>query len=623
MLLSLFFVASREFNFDDLQRTITPTALPEDTPKRKTKSSQRENIRIILDYDYLEGNDSMKCSYEGQTIKWNYITFTCSKEDIIDETKLSILKETFENTKNYLSKLLKVTYYNTEFDLVNNYLQFANITIKTAKNCDLYITPVLRPFGSESTIASAIYTQYYANCKRPIQGLIMVNAKFIPEEAQSESSWNSSYFYTLLHEITHILGFVESNYKNFHRPDDNTPYQTPTCELTDFYGKYHTYLITKYSHQYAMIHFGVDTFYGEYTKCDSGIELEDGGSSGTPMNHLEGRLFMTDYMVGVSLKYEGPFKRFTDATAAVLLDTGNYDLNYSMIRPIIWGNGESINDSVIKGFAEQPPLTVFPSLYYSESKTDSNHCGFDYKFIGEASFSSAYNCTETDINNALYCRASSFYNPHNSKYIGTSSVFDFVPYKSPSVACEKYYAALPGNGPCIRYYLSDRDAKFTAPGGKNLDINFTCSKENEGYLNSYRYATETSIIKYDYYCPDFERFRRSMILYESYFKTSPFSNIGDKYYTPKGSLSYESNDEPTIIIPTYKTPTTKTSTSHAKLDDGYLGTGVSKLYTIILIAAVLCGAFLIVTLVALVNKCTKSDIDYLHEDPSYEESYDE
>jgi hypothetical protein len=618
----LSFTVSHDCLHSEMQKSGEPIGTSEIKNARKVAAS-RSNFRLMFDYDKVDGYDSLKCTYEGQEITWNYRTYKCDSNDLLTDKKIEVLKGTLENVKNYAVRLLKVTHYNDVIKLVNNYPHYAEIEEKEVTECDMHITVVVRPYNSTTTIAAAVYTQYYSGCKRPIQGIIMINPKYIPEGGvQDENSWNSQYFYVLFHELTHILGFSASLYNQYHPPDSNTPHSKIICSFTDTYGKDRSFLVTPHAHKYAQIHFGVDKFYGYDKNCPSGIELEDGGGSETMNNHLEGRVYNTDYMVGLFINHDGPYERVTDATAAVLLDTGNYDVNFSMIRPILWGNGETIDGLPIKGFAEDPPLTVFPSHYYDQNKSIAS-CGFDFKFSGKPSLINKYECVDNfvDPDEKLFCKAPIFYNPHDSAKIGAYSIFDYVPIKSPITTCPKHYVVLPGNGPCIHYYLTDREVTFTAPGGETADLNFTCNEYSEGVSYTKMYATQFLVSNYIYYCPNFERFKRSMVLYEAYFKTSPFKDSYDKYMIPEGSLNHGlTNDPELIIVPNLCTPSPNITTEYQETDDGYLGTGISKSLFIALVLCCLLFMVVAVIIIIVVLKYSKPPITSLQEEHTYEYS---
>ena len=65
-------------------------------------------------------------------------------------------------------------------------------------------------------------------------------------------------------------------------------------------------------------------------------------------------------MIGEEVGSPVPFLRFTDATLAVLLDTGNYKVNWANAKPLVFGHPESINGKPISGFAIDPPQYSFP-----------------------------------------------------------------------------------------------------------------------------------------------------------------------------------------------------------------------------------------------------------------------
>ena len=531
-----------------IQSKINVIGTPE-TKKKQLFSTkiQRNPIRITSDYQYLRDTpDPLRCITSGQIIKWGDTdeNFTCDAEDLLTPNKIQVLTGIIDNAKTYLTNFLQVTRYSDTITLQNNVLNYADIQQTVVTDCDLHITVISRPFGPVvETLALSFYNQYYIDSKRPCQGFIVVNPKAIPERIQDEFSEDNSFFFVILHEMMHTLGFIIDAFPFYHPPDSNTPYDQILCSITDQYDKNHTFLVTPNSHKYAQIHYGVDTFKGVSNSCPSGIELEDGGYVGHYGSHLEGRLFYTEFMVA-SLVLLTPFMRITDATAAVLLDTGNYDLNFSMIRPIVWGNGDSITGHPISNFALGPPSTTYPSLYLYSSDTDTNDCSFDYQFIGMRSQILTPECPNSTTEELeAFCKSPSFYNALNLEFIGSNWLYDFAPLKYPKTICPPRHVALAGNGFCIPYYLGDEQIIFTALGGLNRNQNFSCTPSNEGAEFIYNYASGSEILIHRYQCPTFERFIRTLELEASYFADDPFSSTSsNKYYIPPGSISYLTNE---------------------------------------------------------------------------------
>ena len=78
--------------------------------KRSLKAPTWENIRINFDYRYMDGtiNDGMTCTYSGQSVSYGGYRYSCSSDDVLTPAKITAAKQTMENVRNYLQRLLKV-----------------------------------------------------------------------------------------------------------------------------------------------------------------------------------------------------------------------------------------------------------------------------------------------------------------------------------------------------------------------------------------------------------------------------------------------------------------------------------------------------------------------------------
>ncbi|EAY11997.1 GP63-like [Trichomonas vaginalis G3] len=285
-------------------------------------SSEWKPIRITINYDALEGkdNDPLSCQYIGQKIE-NPIegTHICEEQDILTEKQISSIKGTMTNVANFLSNTLQVQSFLDPIPIIYRKIR------QVFKNSDFIISVSSRYSNSYAAIAFPILLDEIYS--RPYFATIYFNPKFTPNKPVNEDDWNNEFFYAVLHEITHALGFDKDFYSFYHPREDPKPYKKPTCRLKK-YGKNYTFLVTPYSHIFAKKRFGVETFRGDNGKtCPSGIELEDGDTGETSSSHLKLRTYNTEFMTCDEVGSPGPFFRFTDATMAVLMDTGNYKVN--------------------------------------------------------------------------------------------------------------------------------------------------------------------------------------------------------------------------------------------------------------------------------------------------------
>lgn len=487
--------------------------------KRYSNWSQ---IRIKFDFDYLDGTlpDPLMCKQVGQIVKWQGSKYNCTQDHLLTKKKIDAVKGTLENARQFFQNLLSVIPADYPYKLQNWTDHFYSAVDKTVSDVDLYITVVARPNWIE-TVASCGTHVHRRIDNFPEQAVIFINPILCPDEAQSGETKIQKYYKVMLHEITHALGFTRSQYNRFHSYDSMIPYENTTCRLQKL-GKNFAFLVTPFCHRWALKHYGVEKLYGDNgIECLSGIELEDGGDpTGTTGSHLESRVFFSDSMIGNSLEENGYYERYTDATLAVQ-DTGNFKCNFTLAQPLVWGNPECIDENYIKDFATGPYRRVFPS-YYLQDVNRTITTSFDFSYAGRTYFlQEPMNCrTMENYNSKLYCPAKEFYNPDDEGDIGFA-VFDFMSFKPPQLVCPYGKALLPTKNHYIcgeyecngydsfkwRFYNNSNDYKIIEYDKSTIGLNFT--------LKTGRYESEV-------FCPDPERFCRSIKLRESFFKEDPF-----------------------------------------------------------------------------------------------------
>ena len=465
------------------------------------------------------------------------------------------MKKTVENVRNYLERLLYVKRLNTPFELLMNSSNFkysdGHETI--AKDCDVYLSVFLRTYGTSSTLAAATYASYEGETYRPLQGVIYINDRKIPDEVENENSSNSKFFYIVLHETFHALGILSNAFNHYHPQNDTTPYENPIVNITDEEtGKIHKFLVTPNAHKFAVMQYGVEEFTINGKSVPSGIELEDGGDIGTVGTHPEARVCNQDVMVGVIIQSEyRPYMRVTPVTAAFLLDTGNYEINWRMVQPLVWGNKEAIDGKPKSDFVMSPPAKSFPQQYIYRPSTDiyDDKCGFSFKMTGSLNklelATSYYNCSlpfsQEDPSTKAYCDAEKFYNADNETEIGGIWPYDFQIIHLPSIeVCSKGNACIAGMTYCGKFKISHDKKSFTIQVRNGFEI--TCDSSNEGktiYGNWYLYK-----------CPPIEQFVRTVEMMENqeYFTYNPLDNTSIIDYDKEDNYSNSSGLSQTIII---------------------------------------------------------------------------
>lgn len=553
-MLCFLFISSCYHDHEDYPKHVENRRLNEDVNE---STEEWYPIRIFMDYSKIENADELSCQSVGQSVTLSSGKIKCEEADIMTDPQRKALIETLNNVKEFVESSFKIRRWGINSHYIySDHRDYSGITAKEVQDIDLYINVFSRSFVDRTPMASAIIGGSQGIDRRPYHGFLTVNVRKIPDVPSKYDSWKNAFFFTCLHEVFHILGFSRTAFREFHPIDDvKSLYREPTCSFVK-QGKTFTFLITPFCHKYAQVHYGVDTFYGDDgAECPSGIELEDGGGSASAGTHLETRTFYTDIMMPYTPTTNSiRFLRFTDATMAVLLDTGNYQINYSVVQPLVWGNKDSIDgQTYIKDFATGSPQLTFPYGYLSKSSEPLDPCGFDYTFSGIPTDINPPNCAsvlsiDDNTSNAetndyylskdaikLYCQGKQFYNPLNEKTIANDEFNDFINFKGPEFICPPGYATIPFMQECMKFDIQKDKIRF-----KNNNFDITCDYTSNWNKVSYQKSQK-------YRCPPYQRFVRTMGLFNSFFQTDPFDespqylidanlNISTLDYTPQPTL---------------------------------------------------------------------------------------
>lgn len=486
------------------------------------------NIRIKFDYRYFyeSSSDRHLCRYENEIITIKGQRYTCQVEDVLAPEKRFAAIGTLRNIKSFVERFVKVIPVDQAFPIVN-YSNETSFVDESAYGVDLHITVLARPEIYVDAVAAGFPTSIDTKYKRPLTGVLILNQLEIPYEIQKENSKENRYFYAILHQMFHIMGITPQLFRYYHPHNIDSPHNKNSCAFKK-YNRDYTFLITPKAHIFALKHYGVENFAGDNGTCISGIEFEDAPGF---QSHLESRVFMTDVMIAsnyLDLNNMGQFYRLTDATLAVLEDTGNYICDYRMAQPLLWGNPKALNGKFIKDFAIGPPEEVFPPDYIGNySSNFQSFTSFDYKYYGIYTNSREYpkkiECSG-DQSQTQYCKAKRFYDPKNWGMIN-DQVLDYTPIVFVGEICEKGKALIPTNWgfnkdqPCGAYKCHGYESFDYSLVVKNNQIkNITCTKDNVGK----QFDAEISFDRIAW-CPDPERFCRTMELYDSHFTTDPFA----------------------------------------------------------------------------------------------------
>ncbi|EAX96020.1 GP63-like [Trichomonas vaginalis G3] len=529
-------------------------------------------IRIKFNYDFLDGKlrSPTSCYKVGEEIKINNKPYKCQQSDILTKEQINAIKVTNDNVIKFVQNTIKVQSL-LEPIKVSSLPFLGDFPEMEFEDTDFAIIASTEIEEDPSgTIAAAVVREFLSDSYRPFIAATTYNPAYVPSVPCNITDFNNMYFITLLHELTHALGFMSALFKHFHPINSSTEYgEKALCSFTK-YGKHFSFLVTPYAHLFAKKRFGVETFYGDNgATCPSGLELEDFGGSGTAGSHLKRRVYKTETMVGyIYIDHGIPYNRYTDATLSVLMDTGFYQINWANAQPLVFGHQESIDGKPIDGFGVEPPQKSFPEGYLLYS---GNAVGFDYRSI-----TNNYNYlldSNVDCNNSLfqhYCSEGRylFYNPNKESYIGGDPASDYQRFPRPEFYCVNNTANLPGYlddyGPyeygqlkfehlCGTYKCNDYESfEFSVIDAEGKTVSKTCSKTNikEEFNHSIKvyYNNTEYIIKKINRCPDPERFCRTMKLSYMNFNKDPFDPNtkvleGDPQTPPEWTFDYSDLDK--------------------------------------------------------------------------------
>ena len=299
------------------------------------------------DFACLSGSDSYM-----QTPSTDGSKRSCSSNEVLSSAKKSILLDAFDQALLYFKDALRVERVQGKLRIDNPFsnCQLGNggnfnfaccpdpleqnpTTLDYLENgiddTDFVVHVTARPNGG-NTLAWAVICQQDTEKRRPIQAQVNIGPGRIP----LESSKQSGFVRTIIHELMHGLGFSRDMWGSFWDPSTET---TISSAVTVFDGK--SPELAGKPIQKIMAS-AVAAKVKEQFDCSSwdeaGGELEDSGGSGTAGSHWEKRIFFDEIMTGT--KTGG--SPISAVTLALFEATGWYEVDYSLAEENPWGRGE-------------------------------------------------------------------------------------------------------------------------------------------------------------------------------------------------------------------------------------------------------------------------------------------
>ncbi|KAH0794716.1 GP63-like protein [Histomonas meleagridis] len=426
IILSHIFRCTHDIEQDKYLRVADPYKLYR-SKGMKFKTTDRKPIRVHFDVSPIQKDiDNKKCTSPGQ-IKNGY---PCQENDVLTNQKKEILIETIKNVQLFIHNIINVTQY--DGDLKLRPIDGLSNVNTTVKGIDLYLFVVSRPFGHSSTTLATASTILINNKPddygRPIEGLVTINPAKVPVSVENRTSGSNQFFVTIVHELTHVLAFSASHFNRWIDRKTGTRYTNTIQSYVNSYGLTQSFINTPRLTQWVNDRFQVN----DPKLATLGLEIEDGGGSGTAGSHPNSRLYFTDVMQGVTY---GP-GYFTGIFFNSLYDSGWYDPNYTYMEELVYMNmklhGTSPpNQEVLV----KPPKLSFPSDYFCSS-IYRLYCYYDYSTKANCDIRSESMMRSTNTKFPPKGSNESYWINPDGGNIGSEELLDYAPVLMPTfISC--------------------------------------------------------------------------------------------------------------------------------------------------------------------------------------------
>jgi cysteine-rich repeat protein len=306
---------------DDVQSNVVPSVRRSGISVPQSTASSTEPIRITLDRTLLDSS-----------------TLSLAQRDYVETAA--------REAADWLEAALLVAPVVGSISVNGTCLSGASVNV-TVSSSDVLVLLSAEPLPPlSSTLAWAGYCQI-DGFGRPTAGQLNVNPALVDLATPNPRR----YVDTLVHELSHLLGFSESAFASYREPL-NGALRGLSNVVFDYpqNGKTVSAIITPTVVAAARTRFACPTLVGG--------EIEDGGGQSAVGSHWEQRIYEGDVMAGVAV---GPAARARSAlTLALFEDMGWYEVDYAGAEPAPFGHGEGC------GFAEQACDVGFGDRYFCD-----------------------------------------------------------------------------------------------------------------------------------------------------------------------------------------------------------------------------------------------------------------
>lgn len=370
------------------------------------QTSSYVNMRFYLDESRISsGSDPRACYSAGTNVKmYSYssgrdTTYRCTSSDVVTTSDLDLLKnQILPALTEVFSQVIQVPSSSSNFKLDSNTWSAFNqqcdydvpipqsyVTVGLP-NTDYVLFVTTRPAESSSVVAYAAACNFpvldnAGHYGRPRAGYINFAPRYLHNMNDGYTSFQfQSRVKIAVHELSHALGFSNTFYNSYKSVTGtfyNQPVISETRSGTSPAGNSFSVNIKKLATpnlvSYAKSHFGCTSI--------NGVELEDGGGSGTAGSHWESRVAGDEYMTG----YVNPSMPVSGLTLSLFSDMGWYQVDKSKAEYYGWGKDLGC------GFVQSRCEVSWPNspgYWCSSGSSISNACTGDRKGKGSCSVSS-------------------------------------------------------------------------------------------------------------------------------------------------------------------------------------------------------------------------------------------
>jgi hypothetical protein len=284
-------------------------------------------------------------------------TFQCTQDDILTDEKQAFLEnDLLVYAQRTLARLLRVrpinggvkvgpdagtadTFTCGAYGGIEVPLTYRRGTpvspLSTAANADVIVFVTAWPTNpdTQSTVLAYARSCRYAENGRPIMGHINFSPRRIAPGATGDDLLKQHA--TVTHELIHVLGFEPDLFPTF-LDASGQKHATPAVVPQIMWGSPADSTTQKSTYKFVLptVQREARVYYGCPTL--DGMELEDGGGSGSAGSHWEKRIVWNELM-SPSLLGESLLSRLT---AALLQDSGWYEVDVTYTETFTWGRNK-------------------------------------------------------------------------------------------------------------------------------------------------------------------------------------------------------------------------------------------------------------------------------------------